>query len=78
VVRAVGVRVAVREVEGTVEQEMAAETVETSTEVGTSTEVEMAAEVEMSAEVETGAVEWVVARAAPSKRILSCTVGGEL
>jgi hypothetical protein len=72
VVRAVGVRVAVREVEGTVEQEMAAETVETSTEVGTSTEVEM------SAEVETGAVEWVVARAAPSKRILSCTVGGEL
>jgi len=60
VVRAVGVRVAVREVEGTVEQEMAAETVE------------------MSAEVETGAVEWVVARAAPSKRILSCTVGGEL
>jgi len=71
-VRAVGVRVAVREVEGTVEQEMAAETVETSTEVGTSTEVEM------SAEVETGAVEWVVARAAPSKRILSCTVGGEL
>jgi hypothetical protein len=72
VVRAVGVRVAVREVEGTVEQEMAAETVETSTEVGTSTEVEM------SAGVETGAVEWVVARAAPSKRILSCTVGGEL
>jgi hypothetical protein len=67
VVRAVGVRVAVRKVEGTVEQEMAAETVETSTEVGTSTEVEM------SAEVETGAVEWVVA-----KRILSCTVGGEL
>jgi hypothetical protein len=39
VVRAVGVRVAVREVEGTVEQEMAAETVETSTEVEMSAEV---------------------------------------
>ena len=58
-------RVAVREVEGTVEQEMAAETVETSTEVDTSTEVEMSA-----AEVETRAVERVVARAAPSKRVL--------